>query len=180
MIKPEYEASFLILWGSALGISLFIGGILAMVGVLMMLLMILSHENAHYRACIRRNVKVNWIRFNWLGGMINCDIRHYNDAVPVLMAGVKDTGKYAAIFAPLPWLLYYVIRPIGLNFANNPYFNLLNCLAVFSAVLFISNIFPGRIPSKEGPIMTDGWAALKYHELERELWNDGKYGVMRK
>jgi len=179
LIKPEYALSFLVLWGSALGITLYTGGLLAMAGILVMMLMILSHENAHYNACLKQNVKVNWIRFNWLGGMINCDFIHYNDVVPVLLAGVKNTGIYAVILAPIPWIIYNVIRPVGVNFAHNPYMGFLTSIALFAVVLFFSNISPVTIPSKEGPIMTDGWAAVKYYELQRELWNDGKYGGIR-
>lgn len=176
MIKPEYDLSFLLLWGSALGITLFVGGLMAMAGVLVMILMILSHENAHYNACVKRGIKVNWIRFNWLGGMINCDLVHYNDAVPVLLAGIKNTGAYTLVLGPIPWIIYNVVRPVGVNFANNPYMGFLYSIALFAVVLFLSNIIPGTIPSKDGPVRTDGWAAVKYYELERELWNDGKYG----
>jgi len=93
--------------------------------------------------------------------MIDADITDARIAVPVLSAGVIDTGIYTFSFVGI-WAIPHLTHPIGLNFANNPYLNLLNSIALFCIVMFISNILPISYNSKRyGVISTDGWATYK-------------------
>jgi hypothetical protein len=156
-----YTRSFILLWGPALGIGLFIGGALTFALVCMMILVLISHEHAHLKQCERHNVNVKSVTFTWLGGMIDLDIKGAADGIPVLFAGVVDTGMYT-ISAVTLWAIPNLTRPIGLNFANNPYLNLLNSITLFCVVMFISNILPISYNSeKHGIITTDGWATYK-------------------
>jgi hypothetical protein len=73
----------------------------------------------------------------------------------------------------------YAIRPLGVNFAQNPYLALLNGIVCFLVVMSITNILPINYNHKKhGLISTDGWAALRFIELREELWNDGRAEAM--
>lgn len=109
---------------------------------------------------------------------MDADIRYAKDAVPILSAGVKDTGAYAFVFGAFLAALYF-IRPIGMNFAQNPYLNLLNSIVVLTVLMFITNILPIVYHSKtDGIVSTDGWGALRFATLRDELWNDGRSEAM--
>jgi hypothetical protein len=157
----NYTRSFILLWGIALSVGLFIGGLLTFALVAMMILVLISHEHAHLKQCERHNVNVNSVMFTWLGGAIDLDIKGAKDGIPVLFAGVVDTGAYTFAFGVI-WAIIYLSRPLGLNFANNPWLNLLNSISLFCVVMFISNILPIEYNSnKHGIITTDGWATYK-------------------
>jgi hypothetical protein len=172
-----FEPSFIVMWGVTLAIGFSVGGFLALASAAFMLLVLVHHEHAHIKEMERRHVRINYVMFTWLGGMVHADIQYANDAVPILLAGLRNTGIYA-FFA---YVLYFGVTVIsqahltGINFANNPYLLTLNNAMLFTFVLFISNIIPGTIRHKKyGAIRTDGWAAYIYKELQYELWNDGK------
>jgi hypothetical protein len=172
-----YEPSFVILWGLAFAIGLYIGGLLTFAFTAFMILVLIHHEHAHLVELKKRYININYVKFNWLGGIINADIQYANDAVPIHLAGVINTGAYMVlsiiIFAGGMFMGRFYWS--GFNFANNPYLNFLNSAMLFTGILFVSNIIPGSIYIKEyGTIMTDGGAAFKYAELRDELWNDGK------
>jgi hypothetical protein len=106
--------------------------------------------------------------------MVDCDIKNAHEAVPILAAGLIDTGCYTVSFMGV-FLALNIIRPVGLNFAGNPYLALLNGIVSFLVVMSITNILPINYHHKKyGLISTDGWAALRFIELRDELWNDGK------
>ena len=169
-----YENSFVVFWGIFLGVGLFAGGLLTFALVAMMMLVLISHEHAHVKQCIKRHVPIRSVKFNWLGGMVDADIRYANDAVPILSAGVYDTGCYTLVFGAIIWYLD-TFRVTGLDYANNPYLSLLNGIACFLIVMSITNVLPINYHHKKhGLISTDGWAALRFRELRDELWNDGK------
>lgn len=172
-----YAHSFLIMWGLALGIGLYAGGLLSFALVAFMILVLIHHEHAHLKEIRKRGIKVNYVKFNWLGGIINSDINYPSDAVPIHLAGLVNTGIYT--FISMISLIVIIILGrdylTGFNFANNPYLNFLNSSLLFTSILFFSNIIPGSIKINGiGTIMTDGWAAYLYCELRDELWNDGK------
>ena len=161
----NYTRSFVLLWGLSLSVGLFIGGLLTFALVSMMILVLISHEHAHLKQCELHNVKVNSVAFTWLGGAIDLDIKGAKDGIPVLFAGVVDTGMYT-LSAVVVWAALNFTRPLGLNFANNPYLNLLNSITLFCVVMFISNILPISYNSeKHGIITTDGWATYKLLKL---------------
>ena len=139
--KIEYTPSFVIFWGSALSFGLFAGGLLTFALVSMMILVLISHERAHLNQCLKRGVKVNSVTFTAMGGMVDADILYANDAVPILAAGVVDTGCYAFIFGGTLAALY-LIRPAGFNFAMNPWLNLLTSVTAFLVVMCITNVLP--------------------------------------
>ncbi|MDD3019876.1 MAG: hypothetical protein PHX61_02715 [Alphaproteobacteria bacterium] len=172
--KINYTISFVIFWGLALGFGLFAGGLLTFALVAMMILVLISHENAHLKQCLKRGVKVNSVTFTAMGGMVDADILYANDAVPILAAGVIDTGFYTFVFGGFLAALY-LIRPHNFNFAMNPWLNLLTSTSASLVVMFITNILPITYHSKkDGIISTDGWGAVRYSELRDELWNDGR------
>lgn len=169
-----YKPSFVLFWGVMLAISV-LCGILTVVFTLCSMLMLIWHEHAHLKACEKRGVKINSVSFTWLGGEADVDIVWYaNDAIPVLMAGVKNTGIFAFSLGAFVVGLYS-FPPLGLNFAQNPYLNLLNSVAVFAVLLFITNILPITVNTKtKGVISTDGWACVRIASIRNEMWNDGK------
>lgn len=176
-----YEPSFVIMWGLAIAIGLYSGGLLTFALIAFMILVLIHHEHAHLKELKKRYININYVKFNWLGGIIHADVKYANDAVPVHLAGVMNTGAYTILsvvgFAGLTYIGRNVLS--GFNFANNPYLNFLNSAMLFTSILFISNIVPGSIKIKKyGTIMTDGWAAFKYRELRDELWNEGRWVAM--
>jgi len=166
MIYPiTYKPSFVLLWGLSLSVGLFIGGLLTFALVSMMILVLISHEHAHLKQCELHNVKVNSVAFTWLGGAIDLDIKGAKDGIPVLFAGVIDTGMFTMVAIVL-WAIPYRSLLTGINFANNPYLNLLNSITLFCVVMFISNILPISYNSeKHGIITTDGWATYKLSKM---------------
>ena len=173
-----YDASFLLFWGISLALGLYAGGLLTFALVAMMMLVLISHEHAHLKQCVKLNVKVNSVRFTWLGGMVDADIRDADYAVRILSAGVIDTGCYSVSFAGLFIALYY-FNPPTLNFANIHFLGLLNGINMFLIVMCITNILPiSYTHKKHGIISTDGWATLRFIELRDELWNDGRAEAM--
>jgi hypothetical protein len=173
----NYELSFLLFWGPMLALSVFGGGLLMFAFTMLAIMVLIHHEHAHVKECIKRGVKVNSVTFNWMGGGVNADIYYANDAVPILSAGLINTGCYAFAAVALLASVQYLGRNVwtGFNFANNPYLQFLTSVSVFLSVLFFSNILPISIHSKEhGIVRTDGWGAYKFRILRDELWNDAK------
>jgi hypothetical protein len=161
-----------------LAYSVYVGGLPMVVFTIVAILMLIHHEYAHIRECERRGVKVNNVRFTWLGGLVNAEIYYANDAVPILAAGVINTGCYTFAFTSLLLIINYMGRNVwlGFNFANNPYLQLLNSIVLFSFIMLITNILPVSINSKKyGLILTDGWGAYKFRELRDEMWNNGMH-----
>jgi len=178
-----YERSFIIMWGLALALGFYVGGLLTFVMVASMILVLIHHEHAHLKEINKRGIKVNFVKFNWMGGIIQSDIHYANDAVPIHLAGLINTGCYMVLSIASFVAITYMGRNVwsGFNFANNPYLNFINSAMLFTTVLFVSNIIPGSITIKNyGTIMTDGWAAYKYLELRDELWNEGKWMATNK
>lgn len=169
-----YTPSFVLFWGLSLSAGIFAGGFLTLSLLLMMMLVLISHEHAHLKQCHNLNVKINNVRFTWLGGMVDADIKDADSAVKVLSAGVIDTGCYMVSFVGLLAGIY-LIKPLGLNFANNPYLNLITSIILFLIIMCMTNILPISYNHKvHGIISTDGWAALRFIELRDELLNDGR------
>jgi hypothetical protein len=171
-----YEPSFVLFWGFCLAFAEFTGGIMMIALVALMLLVLVHHEHAHAKECLKRGVKIEAIKFFWLGGCVQMGPSHYNDAIPILTAGVFNTFFYAGIFS-LTWFVVMFCWQylIVFNRANNPYISLLDSAILFSIAMAISNVLPLEYNSnKYGIISTDGWAAFKFRELRDELWNDGK------
>ena len=173
-----YEPSFVLFWGISLGFGLFIGGALTFALVAAMILILINHEHAHVKQCIRHYIPIRSLRFTWIGGFLDSDLRYASDVVRVCSAGVINTGMYAFVLTGVVMAITY-LRPTGLNFANNPYLNFLNSITLFAVVLLISNILPIVYHSeKDGMITTDGWATAWYAELRDELWNDGVHDAL--
>jgi hypothetical protein len=173
--KVNYTGSFLIFWGGALGIGLYMGGLLMVAYILICLYLMHTHEHAHAVECIKRNITIKKIEFSAAGGCVNCGEMYANDAVPILLAGLKNTTVYLFGFVGLAIFLSWY-RFIGVNYANNPYINLVNCVSLFTLCLVICNCLPISYQSKEyGLVSTDGWAAIIYREFSIELMNEGKY-----
>lgn len=172
-----YKPSFVLFWGVALGLSVFTGGSLMFAFTAIAILMLIHHEHAHVKECLKRGVRVNSVTFNWLGGVVNADICYANDAVPILLAGIKNTGYYVFLSIGLLLSVHYMGRNVwsGFNFANNPYLQFLNSFVLFSVILLITNCLPiSHYSKKHGVISTDGWGAYRMLEKRDELWNDGK------
>ena len=172
-----YEPSFVIFWGGVMAFSLYSGGLLSFATIAIMMLVLIHHEHAHVKQCLQRGAQVRSVRFTWMGGLVDAEIMYANDAVPILTAGVFNTGCYALAFIGLLAAVTYIGRNIiSMDFAYNPYLQFLNSIMLFTTIMFFSNILPITINSKKyGLISTDGWAAIKYIELRDELWNEGKY-----
>ena len=171
---PRFTIPFLIFWGASFIVSWLIGGLLTFAYTLIVMLVLISHEYAHIAECQRLQVPVKSVTFTLLGGQVDADIQYAHEAVSVLSAGLKDSGMYAAFMAIVLFVLY-TFRPIGVNFAQNPYLNLLNSVGFVLVLLLISNVLPISYKHKKhGMIYTDGWGAWKMRELRDEMWNDGK------
>jgi len=176
-----FDTSFIIFWVLVGATALYTKGQLLFATVALMLLVVLHHEYAHVKQCEKRGVPIKSIRFNWIGGLVEADIRYANDAIPIYAAGVVNTGCYALTFTCLLAVITYIGRSyaVGINFANNPYLEFLTSIILFSTVMFFSNILPVSFKSKKyGVMMTDGLAAFTYRVLRDELWNEGKYDAI--
>jgi hypothetical protein len=170
----NYTKGFVIFWGLMFGFALFTNGLMSIAFVALVLLTLIHHEHAHIKVAQSAGVVVKYVEFNWLGGMVNIDVNTPKDSRNILVAGVFNTFCYAVIFN-FAVLLIYTVKPIGLNFANNPYLVLLNSCALFTACFVVVNILPFSYKSKTyGRITTDGWGAYLMHkEVLREVhWND--------
>jgi hypothetical protein len=184
-IKSEYPVkfapSFILFWILFGALALYFKGLLLFATVALMLIVILHHEYAHVKQCEKRGVIINEVRFNWLGGLVETDIRYANDAVPIYTAGVINTGCYAVAFTGLLAVITYIGRTyaVGINFANNPYLEFLTSIILFTTVMFFTNMLPISYKSKKyGVMMTDGLAAFHYRVLRDELTNEGKYDAI--
>jgi hypothetical protein len=172
-----YKPSFILMWGSALALGFYFGGWLMLAYTAVAILMLVHHEYSHIRECEKRGVKINNVTFNWLGGMVDADIFLANDIVPILEAGVKNTGYYAlgfgsVLFTTLFISNSYVVMPL----AGIHYIRFLESIVLFSIIMLVCNVLPISIRSKKyGFVSTDGWAALRYRELRDELWNEGAH-----
>jgi len=158
-----YDGSFIIFWTGVLLLEFYDGGLLAVAFTLLALLIIISHEHAHASQCLKNGNRIFGISFTWLGGSVLADIDKTSDKIDFYKAGIVDTGAYALAFVEIVavlWFIHEYLQPIGINFAPNPYFSLLNSITVFAVVLFICNILPISFHSKKHDmiIMTDGWA----------------------
>lgn len=180
-MKPDYEISyepsFVIFWGLMLAGGLLAGGLLMLAFIATAILTLIHHEHAHLKTSLERNVKINYVKFTWLGGLVDADITYAHDAVPIYSAGVINSGCYAVVFAGALISINYLGRNVwtGFNFANNPYLQFLNSITMFAVVMVVTNILPIAWKSKKyGIVSTDGYAAYKFVELRDELWNDGK------
>jgi len=174
--KITYTPAFAVFWGLSFAIAIFTNGLLSVAFVALALLTLIHHEHAHVKECLTLGVKVNAIEFNWLGGLVNMDCNDARDARNILLAGVLNTAWYAvACNALLGWI--YLSKPIGLNFANNPYLELLSSCAMFTGLFVLVNVLPFSFKSKKhGLITTDGYGAILMNRLAKvhdELWNDG-------
>ena len=173
-----YDGSFIVFWGMSLALGLFVGGLLTFALVAAMILILINHEHAHVKQCIRHYIPIRSLRFTWIGGFLDSDIRYASDVVRVCSAGVINTGMYAFSLVGIVAVIMY-FRPVGLNFANNQYLNFLNGITLFAVVLLISNLLPIVYHSKtDGMITTDGWASIWYAELRDEMWNDGVHDAL--
>lgn len=172
----EYTKGFVIFWGIGFAFALYTNGLLSVAFVALALLTLIHHEHAHIKECNKVGVIVNEVEFNWLGGLVNMKPNTPVDSRDILLAGIVNTGSYAFIFNGLILAIYY-IKSIGLNFANNPYLELIDSCAVFTGLFLVVNILPISFKSKKyGVVATDGWGAVKMHLLipsYNELWNDG-------
>lgn len=172
----EYTKGFVIFWGIGFAFALYSNGLLSVAFVALALLTLIHHEHAHIEACNRFGVLVKRVEFNWLGGLVNMEPNNPHESRDILFAGIHNTASYALLFNGLVAAIYY-IKPIGLNFANNPYLELLASCAMFTGMFVIVNVLPVSYKSKKyGLIATDGWGAIKMHRLipvYAELWNDG-------
>ena len=172
----EYTKGFVIFWGIGFAFALYTNGALSVAFVALALLTLIHHEHAHIEACNRVGVLVKRVEFNWLGGLVNMEPNNPQESRGILLAGVINTAAYTFLFNGLLFAIYYV-KPIGLNFANNPYLELLISCAMFTGMFLIVNVLPISYTSKKyGLIATDGWGAVKMHRLipsYDELWNDG-------
>lgn len=184
-IIPEYkviiEPSAILGYGSLLVFAAITGGISMFAYVLTAMWVIISHEYAHLKECLKRNVKVNYVKFAWYGGMVSADIKYANDAVPICLAGVVNTSYYAMASLILLISVNYLGRYVwtGFNFANNPYLSFINCFTLYTVMAVICNILPITYHSKKhGLISTDGWSAIRSMELRDEMWNDGVHNAM--
>ena len=171
-----YEVSFFILWGIILIWQYSAVDLLGIALVGSALIILLSHERAHVNACIRRNLTINSLKFTWLGGFLDADVKKASDYVVVLKAGIFDTSKYMIGLSGIVlfiWFLRDIVRPIGVNFAPTTGYNVFIALTQFTIILFIGNILPISFYSKKfGDIITtDGWAAWKYRNHGDALIN---------
>lgn len=168
------------MWGSALAVGFYFGGLLMFAYTAVAILMLVHHEYAHIRECERRLVKINHVKFNWLGGLVNAEIHHAHDAVPILEAGVKNTGYYALGFGSVLLTTLFISNNYGtMTLEGSHYLQFLNSVVLFAVIMLVSNVLPITIKSKEhGLISTDGWAALRFRELRDELWNDGAHDAL--
>jgi hypothetical protein len=165
-MKPtiDYKSSFVLFWGLALGGGLFAGGLLMLALTCMMILCLITHEHAHAVECINRGVQVKRIWFTWLGGAIDADLKEDCDAIPILLAGVKDTACYTFAFGGVFAVLLNLYTP-AMPFQ---FIAMAKSMLLFAGVLTLTNVLPLTFHSKEhGEISTDGWAAFK-------LWRKNK------
>ncbi len=154
----DYEPSFVLFWGLALAGGLFAGGLLLFALVCMMILCLITHEHAHAVECIKRGVPIKRIWFTWLGGAIDCNLQNESDAIPVLMAGVKDTACYAFAFLGVFVSLESLYSPsMPMQFLA-----MSKSMLLFAGIMTITNVLPITFHSEvHGEISTDGWAAYK-------------------
>jgi hypothetical protein len=155
-----YDKSFLLFWGVFLGAALFAGGLLFLAAMLVLMLLLLTHEYAHVRACEEIGCKVNSVTFSALGGATDCDVWHAHDAVSVLKAGINDTTCFMISFGEI-----YIIFDL-LNGANQ-WLSLAKTLFIGAAILTITNY---AVPN-----VCDGALAKKFEEVQDEVWNEGRW-----
>jgi hypothetical protein len=176
-----YEPSFVLFWGAMLALSIMSGNLLLFAYTAITMLVLIHHEHAHIKECLKRNVRIKSVTFTWWGGGVDADIMYAHDAVPILTAGVINTGCYAIVFMGM-WLgANFLSRNVllGVNVINNPYLQFLNSIALLSLLIFATNILPiSHKTQKYGVVTTDGWGAYRYRELRDELWNDGKHEAL--
>lgn len=173
----EYTKGFVLFWGICFATMIYTSGIMGFALIALMLLTLIHHEHAHAAECIRLNLHINRIKFNWMGGFVNVDVTSARDSARVLAAGVINTGLYTLLFT-IPTFLIYQMKPIGLNFAQNPYLKFLDTMSVCMILFFIMIILPIKFRHKtHGIITTDGYGILLMNKLaverDDELWNDG-------
>jgi hypothetical protein len=170
----EYTKGFTIFWGVMFVFAIVTNGAMSVAFVALVLLTLIHHEHAHIKAAFRAGVAVKAVEFNWLGGLVNVDVNNPKDSRNILVAGVFNTACYAVVFNAIV-IAIYIVKPIGLNFANNPYLIFLDSCALFTACFVVANILPFSFKSKKyGRITTDGYGAYLMHKeiLREERWND--------
>ena len=177
----EYDLSFVVLWGSALGFGLFCGGLLLFALVSMMIFVLISHEHAHLLECERLGARVKKVVFTALGGQVHFTAQTVSDTISICRAGVIDSSCYAVSFVAMLATLTFIGRGMDWNFADpTPLgmlwrLRMLNGLVLFAVVLVVSNILPIVYHHKQhGLITTDGWATVLLKDMENEWWNDGR------
>lgn len=175
--KIEYTKGFVIFWGLCFGIMIYVDRILGFTLIALMLLTLIHHEHAHAAMCNKLGIKINEIKFNFLGGFVNADIIYARDAAKVLAEGVYNTGMYTLLFL-IPTFLIYYVKPLGFNFAQNPYLNFIDTMSGCMIIFFILLILPFKYNHKTlGLITTDGYGIYLMSRLAKEkddeLWNDG-------
>lgn len=155
----EYDASFIIFWGLLLGVALFLGGILYLAAMLAIMLLLVSHEHAHVLACDNLGIKVNSVKFSFLGGGADFDMWYAHDIVEVLQAGITDTMTYMIAFGELLIILEIMQMPIEFR-------QFIRTIFVGALILFITN--------ELYPETGDGAQVRRFRELMSELPNDGR------
>jgi hypothetical protein len=175
--KIEYTKGFCIFWGICFGVMIYADGVMGFAIIALMMLTLIHHEHAHAKVCEKLGIKINYIKFNFLGGFVNADVIYARDAAKVLAAGVINTGMYALAFT-IPTFLIYYIKPLGLNFAQNPYLNFIDTMSGCMILFFLLVIIPVKYRhEKHGLITTDGYGVYLMNKLaverDDELWNDG-------
>ena len=171
MYKVTYRTSFVLFWGSALAFALFAGGLLLFALISLMILFLHTHEYAHVRACKKCGVEIREVYFSAFGGGVDVEnIQYASDVVRIYLAGLQDTAMFCGIFI-VPLIALYLVKPVGFNFALNPWLNFANSIALFMLVFTVSNILPiSKHTKKDGLITTDGWAAILYMEIRDECF----------
>jgi len=155
----DYDASFIIFWGLLLGAFLFLGGILYLTAMLAIMLMLISHEHAHILACEKLGIKVNSVKFSFIGGGADFDIWYAHDIVEVLQSGITDTMTYTIAFGELLFILEIMQMPIEFR-------QFMRTVFIGALILFITNeIYPGT---------GDGAQVRRFRDLMNELPNDGR------
>lgn len=173
----EYTKGFCIFWGLCFAVMIYTGGLMGFALIALMLLTLIHHEHAHAKVCNNLGIKINRIKFNWLGGFVIADVVYARDASKVLAAGIINTGLYALLFT-IPTFLIYYVKPLGFNFAQKPYLNFIDTMSGCMILFFLLVIIPVKFRhEKHGLITTDGYGIYLMNKLaverDDELWNDG-------
>lgn len=174
----HYHWSFFAFWIILVIYEFVMVDLLGVAAVLVLLLIVMTHEHAHAVECLRNGAEIVSIEVNALGLAVAADIKNPSDAVTFFAAGIKDTATYACSFSFLFAFLLFAGRDLvnGYMFILYPLRNFVGNIALFAVILVITNILPiwWYIKRYNAWVVSDGMAILKYREIRDELWNDGK------